>query len=205
MIETLFHSIAQWPPWFVYGLIAVSCAVENILPPSPSDIFVTIAAFLSHDDTFVPLAIGVTAWIGSLGGAVAVYLGSAHYSDRFTGSRVGRLILPPAATAFLLRQFGRYGAFGLFLTRLLPGFRSVVAPFAGLNRIGLARFLVPTAAASALWFGLLTWIGARLGDQWDVVVRVLNALYSTLGAASGVLLVLLAGGFLWWRRRRPAA
>ncbi len=203
MSESLFHSLAQWPSAVGYGLIAVSCAIENIFPPSPSDVFVTIAAFLSHDGTYRPLAIFLTAWVGSLVGAVAVYAGAARYSDRFTASRAGRLIVPPAAMAFLLQQYGRCGAAGLFVTRLLPGFRSVVAPFAGLNRIGPARFLIPTALASAVWFGTLTWIGARLGDQWEVVIRVLNSIYSMLGAASGILVVLLVAGFLWWRRRTP--
>ena len=205
MIETLYHSLAQWPPLVVYGLIAVSCGIENIFPPSPSDVFVTMAAFLSHDGSYVPVTIFLTAWVGSLAGAVSVYAGAARFADHFTGSRVGRLILPPRAMAFLLSQYGRYGAFGLFLTRLLPGFRSVVAPFAGLNRIGPARFLVPTALASGLWFAALTWIGVRLGTQWEVVVRVLNTVLSTLGAASGVLVVVLVIGFLWWRRRNPAA
>ena len=164
-----------------------------------------IAAFLSHEGTYVPVVIFLVAWGGSLVGAVVVYTGAAKFADRFTASSVGRMIVPPTAMAFLLRQYGRYGAAGLFLTRLLPGFRSVVAPFAGLNRIGPARFLIPTALASALWFAALTWIGARLGDQWDVVVRALNTVYSTLGAASGVLAVLLVIAFFWWRRRTPAA
>jgi len=205
VIDSLLHSLGQWPPLVVYALIAVSCSIENIIPPSPSDVFVTLAAFFSHDGRYVPWVIFVTAWGGSMVGAVAVYAGAARFSDRFTGSRVGQLVLPPSAMAFLLRQYGRYGAAGLFLTRLLPGFRSVVAPFAGLNRIGPARFLIPTAAASGLWYATLTWVGAGLGNQWDAVVRVLNAIYGALGAAAGVLAVLLVIGFLWWRRRNPAA
>lgn len=204
MIESWFHSLAQWPPLVVYGLIAVSCAIENIFPPSPSDVFVAIAAFLSHDGRYAPVAIFLTAWVGSLAGAVSVYTGAARFADRFTASRVGRLIVPPSAMAFLLRQYGRYGALGLFLTRLLPGFRSVVAPFAGLNRIGPVRFLLPTTLASGLWFAALTWIGAELGDQWDVIVGVLDTLYSTLGVASGILILVLVVGFFWWRRRTPA-
>ncbi len=205
MIESLFHSLAQWPAALVYGLIAASCAVENIFPPSPSDIFVTMAAFLSHDGTYRPTVIFLTAWIGSLAGAVIVYTGASRFSDQFTTSRVGRLIVPPAAMAFLLKQYGRYGAAGLFVTRLLPGFRSVVAPFAGLNRIGPARFLIPSALASAAWFGTLTWVGARLGDEWETVIRVLNSIYSALGAASGLLAAALLIGFFLWRRRRPVA
>lgn len=204
MIESLLHSLAQAPPFLVYALIAVSCALENFFPPSPSDVFVAMAGFLSHDGRYQPLTIFLTAWAGGVTGAVLVYGTARHYADRFIASRAGRLLLPPDAMAFLLKEYGRYGWFGLFLTRLLPGFRSVVAPFAGLNRIPLWRFLLPVSVASGLWYAGLTWVGARVGDEWDAVVRFLDRLYSTLGAAAGIVLVLLVFGFFWWRRGRRA-
>ena len=203
MIESLLHSLAQWPPALVYGLIAISCIVENFFPPSPSDVFVAMAAFLSHNGRYDPISVFLTAWVSGVTGAALVYVAAAKLADRFIASRVGRMVLPPDAMAFLLKEYGRYGWFGLFLTRLLPGFRSVVAPFAGINRIPLPRFLVPVALASGLWYGALTWLGARLGDEWDLVVRLLDGLYSALGAVAVVVAIVLVIGFILWRRRRP--
>jgi membrane protein DedA with SNARE-associated domain len=189
----------------VYLLIAASCVVENFFPPSPSDVFVAMAGFLSHDGRYDPTTIFATAWAGGIIGAVAVYHVAATFGTRFAGSRVGRVVLPPNAMAFLLKEYGRYGVFGLLLTRLLPGFRSVVAPFAGLNRIPFWRFLLPVAAASGAWYAMLTFVGTRMGDQWDAIVRILNAIYSALGAMAGVVAVLLIVGFVLWRRRRAAS
>ncbi len=188
----------------MYALIAVSCVIENFFPPSPSDTFVAMAAFLSHQGQYDPLAIFLTAWIAGIGGSAGIYYLVRRHADRLTDSRLGRLLLPPQATAFMLKEYGRYGAFGMVLTRLVPGFRSVVAPFAALSRLSLRQLLVPVGIATGLWYAMLTWVGARLGDQWDVVVGILNAINGALGVAAIVLAVLLVGGLLWWRRRRPA-
>lgn len=188
----------------MYALIAVSCVAENFFPPSPSDTFVAMAAFLSHQGHYDPTAILLTAWIGGIVGSAGVFYFARRHAERLTASRLGKLLLPPEATAFLLKEYGRYGAFGMLLTRLLPGFRSVVAPFAGLSKLSLRQLLVPVGIATALWYTMLTWVGARLGDQWDVVVGVLDAIYGALGIAAIVVAVLLVGGLLWWRRRRAA-
>ena len=198
-------ALAEWPPALVYLLIFVSCAIENVFPPSPSDVFVTVAAVLSHRGHYHPVAIGATAWLGGMAGAAIVYAVARH-ADRLLRSGVGRALLPPNALGFLRREYGRYGALGMFFTRLLPGFRSVVAPFAGLSGLGLRQTLVPIGAALVLWYAALTAIGARLGSEWDVVVRILNGLNRSLGlVALGGLVVLLAGLGVWWRRRRRQA
>jgi membrane protein DedA with SNARE-associated domain len=202
----LLVAIAEWPPALVYLLIFVSCAIENVFPPSPSDVFVAVAAFLSHRGHYDPVAIGVIAWLGGMTGAAIVYAVARRHAERLLRSGVGQALLPPDALGFLRREYGRYGALGMFFTRLLPGFRSVVAPFAGLSGLGLGQTLVPIGAALLLWYAALTAIGARLGSEWDLVVRVLNGLNRGLGlVALGGLVVLLGGLGVWWKRRRRQA
>lgn len=202
LIDSLLAALAAWPPLLVYGLIAVSCMVENFLPPSPSDVFVAMAAFLSHRGSYDPATIFATALVGGVLGAVGVYYLARRHAERFTGSRLGRTLLPPEAAAFLLKEYGRYGAVGIFLTRMLPGFRSVVAPFAGLSGLGPFRSLIPITLACVVWYATLTLIGARLGAEWDAIRRMLEGLNQALGvvavALGGLVVVLL----LRRRRRR---
>ncbi len=198
-------AIAEWPVALVYLLICVSCAIENVFPPSPSDVFVVVAAFLSHRGNYDPLAIAATAWLGGIVGAAVVYAVARRHADRLLGSRLGRALLPADALGFLRREYGRYGSLGMFFTRLLPGFRSVVAPFAGLSGLRPGQTLLPIGAALILWYAGLTAIGARLGSEWDLVVRILNGLNRGLGLVALGLVALLAGLGVWWkRRRRPA-
>ena len=140
-----------------------------------------------------------------MAGTTAVYYLVRKFGDRFVESRIGRILLPPDAMAFLLKEYGRYGMVGLFITRLLPGFRSVVAPFGGLNRLPVRVVLVPVALAHAVWYALITWIGTRIGNEWETVVRVINRLIQTLGVVAILIAAILAVGFVLWRRRRKAA
>jgi membrane protein DedA with SNARE-associated domain len=186
----------------VYGLIAVSCAVENFFPPSPSDLFVAMAAFLSHRGGYDPVTIFATALGGGVLGAIGVYLIARRNATRFTASRVGRKLLPPEATAFLLKEYGRYGAAGIFVTRLLPGFRSVVAPFAGLSGLGPVRSLVPITLACILWYALITFAGARLGEEWEAIRAILDNLNRALAVAAVLVTGVLILALVRWRRRR---
>jgi membrane protein DedA with SNARE-associated domain len=186
----------------VYALIALSCVTENFFPPSPSDVFVAMAAFLSHRGAYEPTAIFFTALAGGLAGAAAVYGLARRHADRFGQSRLGRKLLPPAAAAFFLKEYGRYGALGMFITRLLPGFRSVVAPFAGLTGLGPVRTMIPIAAAVVLWYGTLTWIGARLGREWEQIRTLLDGINAVLAWAAAVLIALAVAVVVHRRRAR---
>jgi len=196
-------ALASWPPGLVYALILASCFVENAFPPSPSDVFVVMASFLSHRGSYDPLMVMLTALVGGIAGAVTVYTIARRNAASFGRTRLGRAVLPPEATAFLLKEYGRYGALGLFLTRLLPGFRSVVAPFAGLSGLGPFAALAPIGLACVAWYAALTLIGSRLGAEWNAIRGVLDDLNDVLLVAA----LVLAAAIVWWivrRRRRKA-
>lgn len=189
----------------MYGLIAISCATENFFPPSPSDLFVVMAAFLTHRGAYEPQLIFITALTGGVAGAVGVYWLARQHADRFTRSRLGRKLLPPDAAAFFLKEYGRYGAVGMFITRLLPGFRSVVAPFAGLSGLSAPRALIPIAVACTLWYAVLTFIGVRVGAEWETIRRVFDGINQALGWTAAIVAAVLAVILVRWRRRRRGA
>jgi membrane protein DedA with SNARE-associated domain len=54
--------VASWPPLALYAVIAVSVIIENFFPPSPSDVFVVLAAFLSSRGQLDPWTIFLVAW-----------------------------------------------------------------------------------------------------------------------------------------------
>jgi membrane protein DedA with SNARE-associated domain len=153
-------------------VIAVSVIIENFFPPSPSDVFVVLAAFLTHRGTMEPVTIFLVAWGFGVGGAVLVYWASR-----------------------------RFGMLGMFIFRLLPAFRSVVAPFAGFVNLPAGRTLLPIVLATGLWYASLTFLGTKLGSEWETINATLRRLNTGLGIAAGIVLLVLV---LWFLRRRKA-
>ncbi len=53
--------------------------------------------------------------------------------------------------------------------RLVPGVRSVISIPAGAHEMPRVRFLLLTAAGTAVWNALLIGAGVLLGQQWQAV------------------------------------
>jgi len=178
----------------------VCTALENVFPPIPSDAVVALAGFLSRREVVSPFGVFLAAWSANLVGAGLVYWAARRYGRAFVLGPIGRRILPPSAVAEMERQYLRFGVPGIFLTRLIPGPRSVVAPFGGLVDLRPATLLIPVALAAALWYAAITGLGVALGSEWESIRHVIDALNRTLflvGLAGMAMVV----GWLVWRRR----
>ena len=59
LIESLLAWLSQLPPAAVYAVLALLAAVENVIPPVPSDAAVALGAFLSNRGLTTPLGVFV--------------------------------------------------------------------------------------------------------------------------------------------------
>ena len=182
----------------VYGIVALAAIVENFFPPAPADLIVTLAAFLSGRGTTDAIMVFWVTWVANVGGAALVYILARRLGPAFFKSGAGRRLMSPEAVVTVERNYVRFGLAGLIVARLLPGFRSFTAPFAGLMRLGPVRTLVPIGIASALWYGGLTFLGARLGQNWTALESLLHGINRTLG----IIAALAAVGVGVWLIRR---
>jgi len=139
-------------------------------------------------------------WTANVGSGAAVYFASHRFGRRFFQGKLGRRLLSERTMGHIEREYHRHGTYGIFLSRLLPVWRGVVMPFAGIAGVPPVRALVPLAFASALWYGLLTYLVAVLGTNMDAVLRVVTRVN---GALAVVALAAVLGLGLWiWRRLR---
>ena len=182
-------------------MLAVLAAVENVLPPVPSDAAVALGAFLSHRGVTTPIAVFLVTWVSNLVGAAGVYLAARRYGRRLFASPTGRRLLTPRALAVIEREYLRFGVAGIFFSRFLPGIRAVVPPFAGLVGLSALRTFVPMGIASAIWYGGITILGAVLGAEWSRITALIAGVNRTLAIAAAVVAV---GGGAWYlvRSRR---
>jgi membrane protein DedA with SNARE-associated domain/uncharacterized tellurite resistance protein B-like protein len=191
--------VSQLHPLAVYSVLAVLAAVENVIPPVPSDAAVALGAFLSNRGLTTPLGVFLVTWLANLAGATAVYFVARRYGRGLFETSTGRRLLAPRSLAIIEREYMRFGVAGIFFSRFLPGIRAVVPPFAGLVNLSPLRTLVPTGVASALWYGGITLLGSLVGAEWERINGIVLGVNRTLGTIAGALIV---AGLIWYVVRR---
>jgi membrane protein DedA with SNARE-associated domain len=184
----------------IYAILILLSALENIFPPVPADVAVVVGAFRSHRGlTSAPL-LGFSCWLANSASSTAMYLYARAHGRRFFQEGWPRRFMPPPMLRTLEEAYAKHGVYGIFLSRFRPGIRAGVTPFAGVVGISPLRALVPSAAASAIWYAFLVAAGTTLGLNLETAKILLSNTDRVLGLLSLTVVMLVA---LWvWRRYR---
>ena len=166
----------------------------------PADTVVALGAFLAGHDILDPWTVFAVTWVGNVMSAALVYVVGRHYGRAFFTGRIGRRLLSEATLAHIEAAYARHGSYGIFFSRLLPVWRGVVPPFAGVARVPAWRALLPIALASALWYGAIIFLVVRLAPTFDQAIATLGRVNRVLGIAALALVLMVV--VLVIRRRR---
>lgn len=199
-MTALLEWLASLPTWALYASLALIAAAENVFPPLPADTVVGVGSFLAARGSGSLLVAATSIWAGNLLGAIGMYFvgrryGSAALMRRFGGAE---------AETRVAKMYASYGLSALFVSRFLPGVRAIVPPFAGALKIPLRQVIPAMAVASAIWYGIIAWLGFRFGQNLDQLQELIGSATRTSGLIA-VAIVVMAGGVFWWRRRRAKA
>lgn len=186
------------PAPLLYLITAVAAFAENIVPPVPADTVIALAAYLAGRGATSPVGAWVATMAGNLGGALVMYLLGRRLGAPWVARRLPALG-GPAAEERVRRQFERHGVWALAVSRFIPAVRALVPPLAGALGIGLGRAMLAMSLASALWYGLITWLAVTAADNTDAL---LSAIASSQRVAAGAAVTVLVGAVLLWRWKR---
>lgn len=199
-LESLLGWVTGLPSALVYVVVGAGAALENLFPPVPSDTFVLLGAYLAQRGLVEPLTVGVVAWVCNVGTALFVYGMARRYGRAIFETQWGHWLLRPHQLERLAGFYSRYGLVAIFGSRFLPVFRVVVPAFAGISGLRFGSAAAPLALASALWYGVLLYVGMLATRNLPRLLDMFAAVNNGLLVAAGV--VLLAVGFWWWRTRQ---
>lgn len=176
---------------FGVGLLV---ALENIVPPVPSEVVLAMAGYLAGEGRFSVVLATVAATVGSVAGALLLYgLGRAIGEDRLKRwlDHVPLVDLDDLERAD--RWFERYGRWAVLVGRIIPVVRSLVSIPAGANRMPIGQFVGLTALGSGVWNSIFVGLGYALGSQWQQIDRYSNwvnlGLYVTFAVLIGIWVV----------------
>lgn len=201
----MFDFITSWIE--AGGVLAVGAlmALENVIPPIPSELVMPLAGFLAAQGQLNLILLLIVGTLGAVVGATFWYaLARLWGRERFLRfiDRWGVwLTLSREEAEQATAWFERHGPWAVFLGRMVPTVRTLISVPAGLSEMPLWSFLLWTTLGAALWTSLLALAGYLLEDQYERVEGWLNPV------TTGVL-VLIVGLYLFrlvrglMRRRR---
>jgi len=198
-VDTLLGILADLPPPAVYALLGAGAALENLVPPVPADTFVLLGGFLAGRGVVTPWIVFAVTWGFNVASALGVYAIGLRHGRSFFEEGFGRRVLTPGHLERMRRFYGRWGTQAVFLARFLPGLRAVVPAFAGVSHQPFLPVAVPVAAASAIWYGALVWLGTMAGRRLDTILEWVGDVNRALLVVA--IVIVLALLVAWWRSR----
>ena len=197
--------VADWAKTFVenYGLLAIfiTMVLECAFIPIPSEVVVPLGGVLAAQGHVALWQVVVVATLANLVGSLIIYA-IGLYGGRSLILRYGRYVRVTSHHVDSAdRWFERWGSWAVFITRMLPGVRSLISLPAGVARMPVLRFSFFTTLGSIPWNLGLAYLGYLFGSNWEQLQGYFRRydliLYALLAAAC-----LVALAWVWRRRRR---
>ena len=179
--------------------VGLGVFLENIFPPTPSEVILPLAGFTSSQGSMNVIAAFIWATVGSMVGAyVLYYLGAAIGADRLRKIADRMWLVKVSDVDGALAWFDKYGKISILLGRVIPGIRSLISIPAGIDRMNPLTFGFYTLIGSSVWNALLIYCGWVLGENWHMVEGVIDQYSKVVYALVALVLV---GALVWLVRR----
>lgn len=172
-----------------YGGIALLMGLDSANIPIPSEVIMPFGGMLAWKGLFAFHGVALAGTVGSvLGSAVSYGLGAAFGKEFFL--KYGRYVfLRPREIEHAEKWFERYGLKATLFLRCVPIARTFISLPAGIYKANFRLFLLYSLLGSLPWCYLWTYIGFKLGENWESVQGYMHILDYIVGAAILFLLV----------------
>lgn len=202
MLESIVTFLQSLPPWGVLGVTFLIAYIENLFPPSPSDVLLVFCGTIVGIGTvgFVPMLIVAT--VGSVTG-----FSTAYWLGRKYGTRIAEKRWVPFLNMDTIgrvqRWFDKYHGLIIVVNRFLSGTRAVISFAAGITAMPFPRTVLYCTISAAVWNALMILLGMQFGSRWRDVDQYLSA-YGTV--ITILLVAAIVGWFVWkwWKNRQTA-
>ena len=187
-------TVRIWGYSGIFGLMLL----ESSSLPIPSEVILPFAGYLASLNllnAWITIAISTVA--GVLGAIIDYYIGLKGAQALIRHKILGKVLFSAAQLEKAQKWFDKNGSFMIFISRIIPGFRTTFSFPAGAAKMPLGKFLVFTAAGCLIWNGVLVYLGWYLGKNWKQVAGISEYLLAATLGAVVVLIVIL----LFMRRR----
>ncbi|MBK7104152.1 MAG: DedA family protein [Ignavibacteriae bacterium] len=188
MLEEIIAYISTLETSWIYIILFFFAFIENVFPPSPSDVVVVVGASLISSTSvgFIPILL-ITS-IGSALGFILMYYVGFFLSEKVL--RSGKLkFISQDALHKTDEWFTKYGYKIILANRFLPGTRSVISFFSGVHELNVYKTFFYSLISALLWNFLIIYLGMTLGNNIQQIDYYLQT-YSNIGLGITILVVI---------------
>lgn len=195
MIDTILNALINFIQHFIttFGAFGISIlmAIESCNIPLPSEAIMPFAGYL------VSIGKLPNIHVAAIFGAIGCVLGSVP--SYYIGYFGGRNFIEKYGKYFFVsksdldeadRWVDKYGDWSFFLCRMLPVVRTFISLPAGILRARKRTFFLLTFLGSLIWSYVLTFVGIKLGENFDALKSVWHKFDMLIIAVIAVLGIL---------------
>lgn len=189
---------------FGYLAIILLIAVENIFPPIPSEVILTLGGFLVSGTKLTLIGVILSSTLGSIIGAIILFSISRNLTlprlEKLLETKLFKLLgFKKDDAQKAIDWFDKHGISAIFYGRCIPVVRSLISIPAGIAHVGWTKFLVLTTLGSLVWNSVLVGLGHYMGKNWQVVVRIFDDY--TIVIIILLLILFIYFGIKWYKSR----
>jgi len=178
-----------------YFGIAFLIALENVFPPIPSEVILTLGGFMTSYTKMTLIGVIVFSTIGSLVGALILYYLGYLLNERrlkkLINSKFGKILcLKESDVDRAISWFDIRGNRTVFFCRFIPVIRSLISIPAGITKMNIKAFLLFTTLGSLIWNSVLVILGRILGNKWELIVKFIKDYSIVCGVILSTLLII---------------
>ncbi len=198
----ILNEVIQFVTNFIINLISslgyfgifIAMTIESALIPLPSEIIMPFSGYLVSQGKF-------NIWLVTLMGALGNVLGS--WIAYFIGIKGGRPLVLKYGKYVLIHKheiekadkwFKKYGSKAIFFSRLLPAIRTFISLPAGIAKMNFKKFTLYTFIGSIPWCFALTFIGYKIGQNWNEISPIFHRIDII------ILIFIIVAAFILYKR-----
>jgi membrane protein DedA with SNARE-associated domain len=201
MIESILNHLSDMSPFLIYLTLFLFSFVENVFPPSPSDLVVVIGGSLIATEAinFIPTLIFTT--MGSVVGFMTLY---------YIGSLVDKKVIRAGKMKFISAEavekaekwFNKWGYKVILANRFLPGTRSVISFFAGLSELKFWKTVILAAISALVWNTIIIYLGTIFGNNIELVDSYLSQYQTVVLILTGVIILFFVLRYFFFNKKK---
>ncbi len=188
MLENIVAYLSSLDITWIYVILFFFSFIENIFPPSPSDVVVVVGASLIASTAIGFLPVLFITSIGSALGFILMYYVGLLLSEKVLRTNKLKFISPDALKK-TDEWFSKYGYRIILANRFLPGTRSVISFFSGVHELNVLKTFFYALISAFLWNTIIVYLGMVLGNNIALIDYYLKT-YSNIGLGITALIII---------------